>query len=185
MFEFQLIGRKPPVMKEGVSKEVRGRWITALLCVLFLFGVYKCSSQTKKLRSEGCVSIYSQSEMIYKLFNGDSAIVSMYADSLPGGYKVTISIKFTQDIHFESLVLSIGLQYGGVKEFFSSRYEPFTGIVEFDLGDDDMEFLKSSSFDFISLDDRYVSRPSLFVRSKRYFIEFLSYPVRKDNQAFD
>lgn len=154
-----------------MRNKVNKLWV-AISTLLFLS--LTCSSQTRKVHSSSCTSIYPLSEMTYVLSKGDTAFVTMYADSMADGYKLTLAARFPQEVDFESLIIKVGLQYGGFREFFPDRYDYCTGSVECDLNADDIQFLKSSPFDFISFDDRYTLRPSMYIKSKRYFIRFLS-----------
>ncbi len=161
-------------MRDERMKELKNRWKAALLCMLFLVAAYKCSSQVSKVRYKNHTSILALTDMKFQLMDGDTAYVFISADSLSSGYNVYLSVTYPYTVDIETSEVVIGLQYGGSRVFPSQEYNACTGTAICLLTEADIEFLKSSPFDFISLDDKYVTRPCVSVKQKRYFLRFFS-----------
>ena len=159
--------------RNEIKREIRIRWLTAFLSLAFLLGAYKCNSQVQRYNRAGVRVIAAPIAMKFNLMHNDTSYVSIFADSLDSKYEVVIAASYPYDMDIESCTIEIGLQYGGNKTFVPTEIDLCSNTVFFILKDEEIEFLKSSPFDFISFNDSYSKKPCLTVKTKRYFMRFL------------
>lgn len=157
-----------------MKNEIIRPWLAAFLSVLFLLTAYKCNSQVLRYRTDTSVVMAAPSVMKYSHNKHDTIYVSMYADSSAAGYKVIMAVSYPNYYEIDGSNIYIGLQYGGNEFFVPTRVDDITNTAEFVLTAAQIEFLKSSPFTLISFNDIYKESYCLEIKTKRYFMQFLT-----------
>lgn len=99
--------------------------------------------------------------------------VSICADSSAACYKYIMAVSYPNYFDIDGSSISIRHQFGANESFTPNRFDCNTNTAEFLLTAAPVEFLKSSPFTVIALNDRYTEKYCTDVKAKRYFMQFL------------
>lgn len=160
--------------KSEMRKEIKSRWVAAILSALFLLGAFKCTSQVVRQKYPNGVVLSTSDVLKFNIAGTDTCYLSIYADSSSTGYEVVMAVSYPDYFDISYVELYIGMQYGDNEAFLPTRLDFCTNTAEFVLTSHQIAFLMSSPLGAISFNDRYTERVCYSIKNKRYFMRFLN-----------